>query len=281
MEEINTIATPKKYCLIMVGPSGSGKSTLAFKLEEKYPTLFQNMVSLTTRSKRENEKEGKDYYFINKEEFFRLREMGKLVEFVEFSNNYYALSNTELLKAVESNKNPIIVAEPNGVLQIINWLENNPALNIEPVIIYFDINEQVRYHNMLQRDKNIEIVQNRIKTDKIEVQVKEFKLLDLVSKKIIFTELDKYLDFHILDYLFKPFFAVYYYGSEDLELSANIKISNILKNKEKYVFIIYEKNKDTHIEADLYSNECGIILSDEQYKFTLCKLYGELRKTYE
>lgn len=58
-----------KKVLVIVGPSGVGKGTLITKIREEFPNKFAFKISYTTRSKREGEVEGKNYYYITKEEF--------------------------------------------------------------------------------------------------------------------------------------------------------------------------------------------------------------------
>ncbi|HMR20088.1 MAG TPA: guanylate kinase, partial [Sphingobacterium sp.] len=55
--------------LIFSAPSGAGKTTIVKHLLEKYSDKIAFSISATTRSARGNEEDGKDYYFISKEEF--------------------------------------------------------------------------------------------------------------------------------------------------------------------------------------------------------------------
>jgi len=55
--------------LVIVGPSGVGKGTLINRLKEDFPEKFAFKISHTTRYKREGEEEGKNYYYVSKDEF--------------------------------------------------------------------------------------------------------------------------------------------------------------------------------------------------------------------
>ena len=66
--------------LVIVGPSGAGKGTLINKLKEEFSEKFAFKVSHTTRYKREGEIEGKNYYYIQKEEFEKV----KIFKFYKF-----------------------------------------------------------------------------------------------------------------------------------------------------------------------------------------------------
>ncbi len=60
--------------LVIVGPSGVGKGTLISRIKQEFPDKFACKISHTTRYKREGEEEGKNYYYISKEEFDKVKE---------------------------------------------------------------------------------------------------------------------------------------------------------------------------------------------------------------
>ena len=67
----------KGMMIILSSPSGAGKTTLVKLLKKKNKNLVIS-VSHTTRLPRKNEKNGKDYYFINKEKFKELIKKNRL-----------------------------------------------------------------------------------------------------------------------------------------------------------------------------------------------------------
>ena len=67
------------------------------RLFDEYPDRFGFSVSHTTRSPRDGEQNGRDYYFVTKEEFLDLVEKKGFVEHAQFGGNYYGTS----IKAVE------------------------------------------------------------------------------------------------------------------------------------------------------------------------------------
>jgi guanylate kinase len=79
--------------IIIVAPSGTGKSTLIKRLEHDYASLNWS-VSYTTRPKRELEVNGKDYFFIEKEEFLAKKGDGDFIEWAEVHGNYYGTSKS-------------------------------------------------------------------------------------------------------------------------------------------------------------------------------------------
>ena len=85
--------------IVICAPSGTGKTTLTKRLIAKYPR-FAFSISCTTRNPREGEVEGKDYYFISKEEFLSRRDAGFFAEWAEVHGNFYGtplLATEELL----------------------------------------------------------------------------------------------------------------------------------------------------------------------------------------
>lgn len=75
----------------------------------KYPDVIKKLPSYTTRPKREGELEGKDYYFITKEKFLKMKNEGLLFGIQEYNNNFYASSKKKLKEAVEKNDKIIIL----------------------------------------------------------------------------------------------------------------------------------------------------------------------------
>ena len=77
--------------IILSSPSGAGKTTLTRLLSEKNKNL-EISISHTTRVPRENEIDGRDYFFTNKEEFKKLIEKNSFFEYATVFNNYYGTS---------------------------------------------------------------------------------------------------------------------------------------------------------------------------------------------
>lgn len=80
---------------VITGPSGCGKSTLAWGVLDEVEDLDFS-VSYTTRRKRESEREGKDYYFVSKEEFEEMIKANKLLEWAGVHGHYYGTSRREI-----------------------------------------------------------------------------------------------------------------------------------------------------------------------------------------
>jgi len=109
----------KKKGLIVVisAPSGAGKTTLLKRLLQTSPS-FTPSVSFTTRSSRKNEIEGVDYYFVSPEEFQKIRQEGKFVEWAQVHGQLYGTSIDFLNEAIKAEKDVILEVDVKGGTQI-------------------------------------------------------------------------------------------------------------------------------------------------------------------
>lgn len=109
----------------LVGPSGVGKSTLANRVLtqcEQENLALEHAVSFTTRTPREEETHGKDYYFISTSEFERLLVNGELAEHIQVESstgiNHYGLTKQEFDGRLSRNQNVLVIVEPYGIAQL-------------------------------------------------------------------------------------------------------------------------------------------------------------------
>lgn len=74
--------------VVVSGFSGAGKGTLMKELLKRYDN-YALSISATTRAPREGETDGKEYFFVTKEQFEKMRDERKLIEYAQYVNNYY------------------------------------------------------------------------------------------------------------------------------------------------------------------------------------------------
>lgn len=108
---------PTGKLIILTGPSGVGKGTLMRSLLQRHPELHYS-VSVTTRSPRPGETNGKDYYFVSRGEFEELVAAGELLEWAEFAGNYYGTPREAVINQIRSGKRVVLEIELKGARQI-------------------------------------------------------------------------------------------------------------------------------------------------------------------
>jgi guanylate kinase len=110
----------KKGLLIIIsGPSGVGKGTIRQEVMKDLSLNLWYSVSLTTRNQRPGEVNGREYYFVSREEFQRNIDNGNLLEWAEFVGNRYGTPLDKLQEKREQGKNVILEIEVNGTEQVL------------------------------------------------------------------------------------------------------------------------------------------------------------------
>jgi guanylate kinase len=102
---------------VIAAPSGAGKTTLVKALLARSPEL-RFSISYTTRKQRSNEAEGVDYLFVDKDEFFALRERGALLESAEVFDNYYGTSRAQVEEHLANGHDVILEIDWQGARQV-------------------------------------------------------------------------------------------------------------------------------------------------------------------
>jgi guanylate kinase len=104
--------------IIFSAPSGAGKTTIVHHLLSKIPQL-EFSISATTRAPRGDEKHGRDYYFISKEEFLHRIAKKQFVEFEEvYSGTFYGTLRTEIERIWKKGKVVIFDIDVEGGLHL-------------------------------------------------------------------------------------------------------------------------------------------------------------------
>lgn len=110
---------PKEGCLIVIsGPSGAGKGTLlGLTMDGDDKAVFS--ISATTRHPRENEVEGKDYFFINDNKF---RDMIVKGEFLEYANVFgttsYGTPKAPVIESMKAGYDVYLDIDVQGAIQV-------------------------------------------------------------------------------------------------------------------------------------------------------------------
>jgi len=111
--------------IIITAPSGSGKTTLVKYLLSVFPPLNFS-ISVTTRTQRPMEENGKDYHFMSVDHFFKLRDEGLLVEWEEvYPGQYYGTLFSELTKIWEGGNIVLFDVDVLGAIELKKKFKNH------------------------------------------------------------------------------------------------------------------------------------------------------------
>ena len=104
--------------LVLSSPSGAGKTTLVKLLSKSRD--FHISISHTTRKSRINEIQGKDYHFVDNNEFENLIKKGEFLEYAKVFNHFYGSTKTPVINNLKNGKNVIFDIDWQGAEQIKN-----------------------------------------------------------------------------------------------------------------------------------------------------------------
>lgn len=105
------------HLFIISAPSGAGKTTLLKPLLASIPAIGFS-VSHTTRRPRPGEIDGQDYFFVDAEQFIRLREDGDFLEWAEVHGNFYGTSQRAVMTQLERGQDLILDIDVQGARQL-------------------------------------------------------------------------------------------------------------------------------------------------------------------
>lgn len=103
--------------LALSGPSGVGKGTVSVDLRSKHKDI-ELSISATTRLPRDEEVNGREYYFISQEEFDKLIDEDAFVEYVRKFMKSYGTLKSEIKRITENGNSVLLDIEPIGALNI-------------------------------------------------------------------------------------------------------------------------------------------------------------------
>jgi guanylate kinase len=116
---------------VITGPSGVGKGTLIRELRSRLPDLALS-TSATTRTPRDGEEEGVDYFFLDRDEFNRRADAGEFVEHAAYSGNRYGTLRSELERHMREGESVVLEIEVQGARQIRAAMPEAVLLFIAP-----------------------------------------------------------------------------------------------------------------------------------------------------
>jgi len=116
---------------VIAAPSGAGKTSLVKALTDKH-LEFTVSVSHTTRQKRPDEKNGVNYYFVERSEFEEIQKAAGFLEWAEVFGNTYGTSHTEVDRILATGKQLVLEIDWQGAQQIKKRLPDAESIFILP-----------------------------------------------------------------------------------------------------------------------------------------------------
>jgi guanylate kinase len=150
--------------MVLASPSGAGKSSISRAIFTQDPNISLS-VSVTTRAKRTDEIEGRDYHFIDIAEFQRMRDAGELLESAEVHGNFYGTPRARVEEKLRQGRDILFDIDYQGTLQL---LEKVPEDMVTIFILPPSIKElRKRLERRAQDSKGT--IDKRLKNARIEM----------------------------------------------------------------------------------------------------------------
>lgn len=150
---------------VFSAPSGAGKTTIIRKLLKRIPDMSFS-VSATTRKKRVNETDGKDYHFLSLDEFNSKKDTDGFAEFEEVHGNYYGTLKSEIEPFIKSDADLVLDVDVKGALSI-------KKLYPAAIMVFVDVPEEELLRRLKNRNtESDEEIQKRASRIKLEISEK-------------------------------------------------------------------------------------------------------------
>jgi guanylate kinase len=164
---------------VITGPSGVGKGTLIEQLLERLPEL-ELSISATTREPRPGEVDGRDYFFLEPEEFRRRLEAGDFLEHASYSGNYYGTLKQEVEDRLAAGRSVVLEIEVQGARQVRDELGDDAVL-----IFIAPPDENVLRERLEGRGTDSpEAIEQRLRTAEIELGARSEFPLEVVNDEV-------------------------------------------------------------------------------------------------
>lgn len=161
--------------IALIGKAGSGKDTILREIIDKYPLKYNEIISCTTRPKREGEIDGINYHFLSPQAFAQKVIDFEMLEATCFNDWCYGTSYDSLRSEVPN----IGVFNPDGIRAL------QQAPDIELNVYWIQASDKTRLLRQLNRENepNVDEIIRRYKTDFEDFYNLEFNTIELTNEK--------------------------------------------------------------------------------------------------
>ena len=152
--------------VIVSGPSGSGKSTVVRRLLQDCRLPLTVSVSATTRSPRAGEVDGRDYYFLSREQFQQRRQAGDFLECMEvYGQHWYGTLRQEVRRGLEAGQWVVLEIDVNGAMEVLKEIPNAITIAVLPASMA-ELEQRLRDRGT----DSEEAIQRRLRVASSEIQ---------------------------------------------------------------------------------------------------------------
>jgi guanylate kinase len=156
----------KGLLIVLSGPSGVGKGTVRKAIFSQENTRFEYSISMTTRNPREGEVDGVDYFFKTREEFEKLIDQGKLLEYAEFVGNYYGTPVDYVRETLDSGKDVFLEIEVKGARQVREKFPEGLFIFLAPPSL-----SELQNRLVTRGTESDELIRGRMETARKEIEM--------------------------------------------------------------------------------------------------------------
>ena len=149
---------------VISGSSGVGKGTLIKEFLKKHQD-FKLSVSCTTRSPREGEKHGINYFFLSREEFKTCIDNNEFLEWAEFSGNMYGTQKEYVQRKLNEGKNLILEIDTKGAINVKKIMPEATLIFILPPSF-----EELEARLRGRHTETEEAIQKRLESTRLEME---------------------------------------------------------------------------------------------------------------
>ena len=159
----------RNVLIVLSGPSGVGKGTIAKKLVARNSNISLS-ISCTTRSPRDGEVDGREYFFIDKEQFNKKIESDGFLEYSNHFENYYGTPKDFVLNQLKNN-DVLLEIDVNGGLEVKKTYPDSVLIMLTPPSL-----EEVEKRLIKRSTETLEKIKLRLQ--RIDYELEKSNLYD-------------------------------------------------------------------------------------------------------
>ena len=152
--------------IVLSGPSGVGKGTVRKEIFSQGGNNSDYAISMTTRQMRPGEVNGKDYYFVSKEEFEKEIADGGMLEYAQYVDNYYGTPLKYVNEMLDAGKDVFLEIEVKGAMQVREKVSDGLFIFLTPPDLM-----ELRQRIINRGTDDLETIDKRMEKAKDEIEM--------------------------------------------------------------------------------------------------------------